>query len=197
MVHAAGSGSQMFLRPAFTSNTSIALVTALEKKTGFRKTTNTQRTWCANLPSRGKRCTRETEGFCACLEITYLQAGIEEAACHLWWDQHQLQQHHECPRRKSSSPGHLQEARGAGESSMGITQGPGARNFLKYEALCFTTPASHCMSLREVKLVAVWFLDMLGVNCSSCNCFKKMFFFKKKNKPRKKDVMKGIVCTRN
>lgn len=43
MLHAAASGSQMFLRPAFTSNTSIALVTALEKKKmGFHKTTNKQ-----------------------------------------------------------------------------------------------------------------------------------------------------------
>lgn len=35
MVHAACSGSQMFLTPAFTSNTSIALVTALEKRWAF------------------------------------------------------------------------------------------------------------------------------------------------------------------
>jgi len=30
---------------------------------------------------------------------------------------------------------------------MCITQGPGVRNLLKCQALCFTTPASHCTSL--------------------------------------------------
>lgn len=31
---------------------------------------------------------------------------------------------------------------------MGITQGPGVRNLLKCQVLCFTTSASHCTSLR-------------------------------------------------
>lgn len=51
---------------------------------------------------------------------------------------------------------------------------------------------------REVKPVAAWFLDMLWLNCCSCNCLKKKkrkkSFFKK---TRKKEVMRCIVWTRD
>lgn len=56
-------------------------------------------------------------------------------------------------------------ARHAGESSMGITQGPGVRNLLKCQGLCFTTPASHCMSLRVAETKE-------GSETSSCLVFR-------------------------
>lgn len=52
---------------------------------------------------------------------------------------------------------------------------------------------------REVKLVAVCWLDMPWVNCSPCNCLKEnkklgyFYFFSVK----KKEVMKSVVWTRN
>lgn len=193
MVHAAGSGSQMFFETSIYFKYFNCIGNSLGKNTGFGKTTNTQQTWCTNLPSRRKTCTREAEGFCARLEITYLQTGIEGAACQLWWDKRQLQQHHECPWRKSSSPGHLQEP-GVQERAAWVS--------LKDLERETSWNAKRCVSPLLLLTAHHWGSET-GRCLVSRHALRDLLFLQlflknvKKKTTRKKEVMKGVAWTRN
>lgn len=143
MVKAACSGSQVLLRPVFTSNIAIALVTALKGRRAFlgkltHDSFDTQ-TW-----SRRESCTREVKGFCARSEITYLQARTGDASCQQGQHEQQLQQHPKSQRGGSRSAGHLQEK----APWVALRD---AEQRTPRSTACFTTPAPHCVSLRAAQ----------------------------------------------
>lgn len=140
MVKAACSGSQVLLRPVFTSNISIALVTALEERRAFLGKLTHDSFDAQNLKQKRKlhwRSERILQWFgnhippgrdWGCI----LPAGTARAAATAApWESVQWE-----PLCWAS----------LGESTMGGTQGCGAKDPSPSTA-CFTTPASHCTSL--------------------------------------------------